>query len=222
MYVKEEDMRLYLKSWKYNTAQVLTVLAQLVVSKGGRVKPTKSVYISNRNLTEQIEDLKEKVDTYSSALPSLEDPSITKQYISNLETIIKMLEGVDNTPIKVSHLDTIEFVLDNYHYSYQIPSNPLLADDFRFTKALIIGIKYSVDYYSTADKGQWINFNLLNFVCPKKTIEDAAESILNMLLAAPESNKYEEYTTIEVANTYDGGFHHEKVKKAKVYKEITF
>jgi hypothetical protein len=63
---------------------------------------------------------------------------------------------------------------------------------------------------------------LLNFVCPKKTIEDAAESILNMLLAAPESNKYEEYTTIEVANTYDGGFHHEKVKKAKVYKEITF
>ena len=49
MIVLKENQRLYLHSCNYNMARMMSVLASLVKEHGGRVKPTRQAFISDRN-----------------------------------------------------------------------------------------------------------------------------------------------------------------------------
>ena len=55
MYVAKDNQRLYLDSWSYNAALVLTELAKIVWNNGGRVKPVNKALITNRSLSEIID-----------------------------------------------------------------------------------------------------------------------------------------------------------------------
>lgn len=50
MIVIKENERLYATSWQYNSARILTRLAQLITAQGGKVKPLYPAVISDRNL----------------------------------------------------------------------------------------------------------------------------------------------------------------------------
>lgn len=50
MIVLKENERLYATSWQYNSARILTRLAQLITAQGGKVKPLYPAVISDRNL----------------------------------------------------------------------------------------------------------------------------------------------------------------------------
>lgn len=52
MIVLKENERLYATSWQYNSARILTRLAQLITAQGGKVKPLYPAVISDRNLEE--------------------------------------------------------------------------------------------------------------------------------------------------------------------------
>lgn len=50
MIVLKENERLYATSWQYNSARILTRLAQLITAQGGKVKPLYPAVISDRNI----------------------------------------------------------------------------------------------------------------------------------------------------------------------------
>ena len=51
--VLKDNTRLYLRTWEYNVAQVMTKLAEIVSKEGGRVSPINTAIISDRNDDEQ-------------------------------------------------------------------------------------------------------------------------------------------------------------------------
>lgn len=55
--VTKEGSRLYLKTWEYNAARIITELANIVNNHGGRVKPTKTAIISDRNAKDEAEPI---------------------------------------------------------------------------------------------------------------------------------------------------------------------
>lgn len=55
--VTKDGTRLYFKSWEYNAARIITELARIVENHGGRVKPTHTAIISDRNATGEAEPI---------------------------------------------------------------------------------------------------------------------------------------------------------------------
>lgn len=52
MIVLKENERHHATSWQYNSARILTRLAQLITAQGGKVKPLPLAVLSDRNLEE--------------------------------------------------------------------------------------------------------------------------------------------------------------------------
>ena len=55
--VMNEGERLYLRTWEYNAARIITALANIVKNHGGSVKPTKTAIISDRNAKDEAEPI---------------------------------------------------------------------------------------------------------------------------------------------------------------------
>ena len=64
--VIKDGTRLYLGTWEYNAARVITELARVIENHGGRVKPTHTAIISDRNAKEQSEPITVTHTTYIS------------------------------------------------------------------------------------------------------------------------------------------------------------
>lgn len=55
--VMKDGERLYLRAWEYNASRIISELAKIVESHGGRVKPTNTAIISDRSATEESEPI---------------------------------------------------------------------------------------------------------------------------------------------------------------------
>lgn len=66
MIVTQEKQRLYLGSWEYNAARILSKLAEIVEDNGGRVKPLNHAVIQNRNYSPEKRETTEIVVTHTS------------------------------------------------------------------------------------------------------------------------------------------------------------
>lgn len=66
MIVTQEKQRLYLGSWEYNAARILSKLAEIVEDNGGRVKPLNHAVIQNRNYSPEEREATEIVVTHTS------------------------------------------------------------------------------------------------------------------------------------------------------------
>lgn len=55
--VMKDGERLYLRTWEYNASRIISELAKIVESHGGRVKPTNTAVISDRSATEESEPI---------------------------------------------------------------------------------------------------------------------------------------------------------------------
>ena len=64
--VTKDGTRLYLKSWEYNAARIITELARVIENHGGRVKPTNTAIISDRRAEEESEPITVTHTTYIS------------------------------------------------------------------------------------------------------------------------------------------------------------
>lgn len=66
MIVTQENQRLYLGSWGYNAARILSKLAEIVESNGGRVKPLNHAIIQNRDYSPEERESTEIAVTHTS------------------------------------------------------------------------------------------------------------------------------------------------------------
>ena len=217
MYVSKDNERLYLNSWNYNAALILTELAKIIENNDGRVKPgLHTAVISNRSLEGKIKEVKGRIKS----LESIEETEKIKTVIGNLSKELIELESIDNEPITVTHTSYISFIFDDFYYYYQVDDNPFF--DFCYKKNHIKNGKYISNTYHRKDKQSWWNDCFLSFRCSEADRKEAANLIFNMLVSAEPSEIYREEEERKVLNTYNDGWHWEKVIKPNQYKKIDF
>lgn len=93
MIVLKENERLYATSWQYNSARILTRLAQLITAQGGKVKPLYPAVISDRNLEEACTATQRRIESSSTFHPKVREP-----LISNLQKEFALFKSIPNAP----------------------------------------------------------------------------------------------------------------------------
>lgn len=192
----ENATRLYLGSWKYNAAHILTELETIVKNHGGEMCSTwegktapawvterKQYIITNRTLSEAIR----KENEFLSRLETLgrtDAARETREKIAQYETI-------NNDPKTLYYGDYLYmcFVLDGYYYCFSMDDNPFF--DFHFAKVKIEPEnKINRNYYSHTDKKEWWDDCFWRFDCSPEDRREAANLIFNMLLTAKTCTTY--------------------------------
>lgn len=219
MYISKENERLYLATWEYNAARILTELARIVINHGGRVKPLKNAIISNRTADSARREYKEKIERFT----ELEKTSHNESRVSAIKEYSKKLEAlekVNNDPVMVTHTDYINFVYDDFYYCYQVNDNPFF--DFCYHKTPVKNGRYSRDTYSIEDKKEWLFDCFFRCDCSFVDVVKAANFIFDMLVQAKPSQIHIESKKQRVANLYDGGYHYETVRTPERFIKIDF
>lgn len=215
-----DNERLYATTWQYNSARILTRLAQLVAAKGGKVKPLHPAILTDRNLEDDIRDLETRIHD----LTEQENESHSASRTLALQTCLDRLDrlqAIPNASITVTHTSYISFAMNDIYYSYQLDSNPFFP--FYYLKTPIENGTYSGDACLEDDPKAWMqNDSLIRFGCPQSEIESAAQAILALLLAAPLSTIRHDTQRTRIPNTYDSGYHFENVPVKERRLKIDF
>lgn len=209
MIVMKDNQRLYATSWQYNSARILTRLAQLVTAQGGKVKPLHPAVLSDRNLEDAIQETESKMNHLPEPNPDswLDVRFIVEHhYLNKLEE----LRAIPNTPIIVTHTSYISFAMNGFYYSYQLDDNPFFP--FYYMKTPIENGTYSGDACLANEPKPWLNDNsFIRYGCSDSEIETAAQAILAQLLAAPLSTIRHDTKRTRIPNAYDSGYHFENI-----------
>jgi hypothetical protein len=126
------------------------------------------------------------------------------------------IEG--DEPIQVTHTSYITFILDDMYYYYQMDDNPFFP--FYRQKTPIKDGKRSKDAYLEEDAKEWQYDCFFTKNCSEADITEGANLIFNMLCAAEKSGISREYTQERVSNSYNDGYHYEKIPKPERFETI--
>lgn len=219
MFITQDNLRLYLSTWEYNAARILTELANAVIIRGGRVKPLKNAIISNRSIESAKQEYTEKIEQ----LIELEKTSSNKKRVAAIKSYsekLTELEKVDNTPVAVTHTSYISFIYDGFYYYYQMDDNPFF--EFYYRKTPVQNGCYSCDTYLTEDKKEWLSNCFFSYDCSYADVIEAANFIFNMLVQAKPSQIHRESKKQRVANIYNDSYHYETVYSPERFAKIDF
>ena len=212
MLVMRDYERLYLSSWNYNAARIMTRLASRIEDAGGTVKPLHPAIISNRHLDQKIYDLTERAENYRKfAEKHPEHKELSEKAIKAIEEEIKEAEAQQEEPIRVTHTTYISAKLDGKYISVSLDDNPFF--DFRLIKTPLRnnGTQYSQDAASEEFTKEWLYDCFLTGSANDEEIKEAAEMILNAIQSAPDSKIIRGYHFERVQNRYNDGWHKEKI-----------
>lgn len=219
MFITQDNQKLYLGTWEYNAARVLTELANTVIIRGGRVKPLHTAIISNRSITNAKQEYTEKIEQ----LTELEKANHNKKRTALIKAYsekLAELEKVDNTPVEVTHTSYISFVYNGFYFCYQLDDNPFF--DFYYYKTPVLNGRYSCDTNLIEDKKEWLRNCFFSYDCSYADVVEAANFIFNMLVQAKPSQIYRESKKQRVANIYNDGYHYETVYAPERFAKINF
>lgn len=218
MFATKEGERLYLHSWNYNALLILDELARIVEERGGRVKPAKTAVITNRTLSGGIRDLSERIELLREVNGKQGSNPAREKAIAESEAGLEELKKIDNEPIEVRGQSWIRFIYDGHMYYYSIDDNPFF--DFHYTKTPVNDGEYSLDACLECDTKEWFLDKHMSFRCSRYDLHAAAEWIFRMLTDSQDCAIMRSWRRIRVPNTYDHGFHYEKIydkeRKGKV------
>ena len=226
MIITRENQTLFLGTWEYNAALIISTLANIIKEHGGTVKPVTPCKIVNRSISDKISEKKDNLVMYERAIENHGDKAAITAKLNELkertQSELKELESKERNikPVDVSHTSYISFILDGVYYYYQVDRNPLF--DFLYCKTPVVGDKYSRDACLENDTKAW----LWRYDCFKPLNDDeitqAANTLFEMLVKANFSVKRIDRSRIRVANTYNNGFHYEFKQNAERFEKITW
>lgn len=219
MIVTKDNQRLYVTSWQYNSARILTRLAQLVTAQGGKVKPLHPAILSDRNLEDACTATQRRLE-YWNKLTFTYDPDERQTIVAKLQHELARFQSIPNTPITVTHTSYISFVMNGFYYSFSLDDNPFFP--FYYMKTPIENGTYSGDACVENASKSWAVNALLGFGCSDSEIETAAQAILALLLAAPLSTLRHDTQRTRVPNIYDSGSHYENIPVKERRLKIDF
>ena len=223
--VLKDGERLYLNSWEYNMARVISELAKMVQDRGGRCKRLPYAMVTNRTnynkaieLKSRIERLEQNINKYSNA-----------ELIEKLKTALEKTRSeyeqakaaADNEkPVKVEYTSYITFVLNNYVYYFQIediPFFPVLA-----SKTPVKNGKYSRDAVLGEFKKEIAFDQMIFSSVSEQEINEVASLILDTLASSKQSPIYRDGKKQRVPNVYNGGYHYETIYRPERFATIDF
>ena len=223
MLVTKKNERLYPPTWEYNTARVLTELAKIIVSNGGKVKPLNDAVISNRSYDSMKREYLGKIKNCAKIREKVSNKAhaadITNA-IARYCNILAELEKVDNTPIIVTHTSYINFVLDGFYYYYEVDDNPFF--EFNYIKTPINNGQYSKDACLKNDEKDWLCDQLFSISCSNKDVVESAQFIFNMLVNASPSIVRRDGKKHRVHNAFNSGYHYETIYYPERFGKIDF
>ena len=114
MYITQNNERLYLRTWEYNAARILTELANIVKSYNGKVKPLKNALISNRTLDKIKRELRDSIETDMEYLANNPGNMLRETRLKGNKQELAKLESINNDPIQVTHTTYITFAYNEY------------------------------------------------------------------------------------------------------------
>lgn len=216
MYVAKDNQRLYLDSWSYNAALVLTELAKIVWNNGGRVKPVNKALVTNRSLSEIIDKYQNKIDRLS----QFEKTDAINKAIAEYTTELEKYKAINNSPVTVTNTDCISFVFDGMYYDYILNDNPFFP--FCARKTPITDGKYSLDACSEEVSKEW-KLDCFHYAnCSNADRREAANLIFNQLVKMPVSHIRRDGKRCRVSNTYNSGYHYETIYKPERFGLVNF
>lgn len=204
MIVIKDNERHHATSWQYNSARILTRLAQLITAQGGKVKPLHPAVISDRNL-------EEACTAQSAGTADFQPPKGTCP-----------LPVHPQRPITVTHTSYINFAMNGVYYSYSLDNNPFFPFHYLKTPIDPKSETYSGDACVEESSKSWFTDPLIGFGCPDSEIESAARAILSLLLAAPLSTIRHDTKRTCIPNAYDSGYHFENIPVKERRLKIDF
>ena len=216
MFAAKDGQRLYLTSWQYNCARVMTQLAKLVEAKGGKVKHGYTLLVNNRSINEKIREIESHIE----GMRKVGEKLNKELDLSKTEAELAALKAIPNEPITITQDLYIVFVLNGIYYYYEANDNPFF--DFRYTKTPVVNGKYSSRACSDEMDKTWTRDEMFGFECSEEVINSAAEALLDMLIKAELSVKRLESTKQRVPNLYNDGYHYETVYEKETFRDIGF
>lgn len=217
--------RLYLTSWEYNAARILSAIAVIVENNNGTVyyaSYDKIYEITNRSIHNAILENEDRVARVKEHTTTCKEYGITldknkvNTTIANLETEnAEMLEKYGeeaNTPIICTHKSYIKFSYNGDYYYYSVDDNPFF--DFHFSKYPIVNGKYDANRYSIQDKKEWLFDCFFKCGCSDADITEAANLIFNMLVMSNYGALVTERK--RVLNYYDNKYHYENIHEKRM------
>ena len=219
--VYKDGQRLYLNSWEYNAARIISKLAELVESAGGKVKPMHYAIVSDRQLINARREYKERIELYHRIIANGHDNAKTHDALVKCEKRLEELENAPEKTITVTHTTYITFVLNGRYYSYSVDSNPFFEFHYHITPVLE---NSKIARYTECfeDQKEWLFDCYFGANCNDAQINDAAAFIFNMLVNSGDCKVWQESKKMRVQNTYNNGYHYETVKSKIEYKDIDF
>lgn len=215
MYVQYDNKHLYLSSWEYNCARILSYLATIAEDHNATVKYGRPATITNRTLTDACRDISTRIDKLNAV-----NTERAHQAAITFETERARLASINNTPIQVTHLTYISFKLDNVYYSYSADNNPFFP--FHYCKTSINNNSIDLDaFYMEAGK-DWLYDCFFTFNASDSDCKDAANIIFNELMHSNFSTIRREHTKRRVTNLYNSGYHYEYIETPKRVKRLDF
>lgn len=218
--VTTDKQRLYLSSWEYNAAKIISEIANIVENKGGRVKLTNTAIISNRTLKSSIDEATERVDSLTTAITERGNTDMRTTALINYSKNLAELKAINNDPILVTHTSYITFIHDDVYYYYQVDDNPFF--EFYYIKTPITGGKRSRDASMEEDKKEWLFDCFFDFNAGNQDITEAANLIYNMLLNAKNTLIMRDSKKQRVENRYNSGYHMEIITTPERIETIEF
>ena len=182
MIVTKDNERLYLTSWSYNAARIVSRLAELVKEQDGHVKPTHPAMITNRTLSGNIRERRDHLARCLAAQKAA-PTDLRAQHIQAIRDELERLEAIPNDPIQVTHTTYISFTLGGMYYYYQLDDNPFF--DFFGHKSPIQDGRYNPQAYCSTDRKRWWNDDLLRYACSADLVDSCAHALLRWLTGLP-------------------------------------
>lgn len=221
----KKNERLYLRSWEYNAARILSALAVIVENNGGEIQYSsydKTYEITNRSIDNAILENGYRIERVKTHLSTCKENGLTvdenkiNAVIANLEKenaeMIEKYGAEANEPIICTHKSYIKFTYNGDYYYYDVDDNPFF--DFHFQKYPIENGKYDANRYGIEDKKEWLFDCFFKCGCSDADITEAANLIFNMLVKSNYGQLITERK--RVPNYYNNKYHYENIHEKRM------
>lgn len=222
MIVLRDNERLYLASWEYNAARIMTALARIFENHGGIVAPQHTAVISNRNAEKAISEYAERLQALRAALEKATEPERRERLQAAIRDYSEKLEekqNAENGPITITH-SYIVAALDGLYYSLFFDDNFLFP--FHYRKTPIVNGKASRDAAAEELEKSWLYDCFITGSAAQADIIEAANLIFNILTAAPLSEIIRDKHRERVPNRYNNGYHYETIYTPERFEKLEF